>query len=123
MRETTTKKILITDDAMFMRAMLKGILIENKYAVYEAKNGQEAVDVYTAVQPDLVFMDITMPIMDGITATKTIRALYPEAVVVMCTALGQQSMVIEAVQAGAKDFIVKPFQPDRVLECVLKHVA
>ena len=115
-----SKKILISDDAMFMRAMLRGILIENQYAVYEASNGQEAVDQYEAHHPDLVFMDITMPVMDGIAATRAIKAKNPEAVIVMCSAMGQQSMVIEAVRAGAKDFIVKPFHPERVLDCVKK---
>jgi two-component system chemotaxis response regulator CheY len=116
------KKILITDDAMFMRAMLKGILIPNKYAVLEAANGQEALEQYAVHSPDLVFMDITMPVMDGITATKAIKAKFPDAVIVMCTAMGQKAMVLEAVSAGAKDFIVKPFQPDTVLECVKKHI-
>jgi two-component system chemotaxis response regulator CheY len=116
------KKILVTDDAMFMRAMLKNILIPNKYSVFEAANGAEAIEMYAAHKPDMVFMDITMPIMDGITATKQIKGKYPGALVVMCTALGQQNMVIEAIQAGAKDFIVKPFQPERVLDCVKKLV-
>jgi two-component system chemotaxis response regulator CheY len=116
------KKILVTDDAMFMRAMLKNILIPNKYAVFEAANGQEAIDMYATHKPDMVFMDITMPVMDGITATKQIKSANPDALVVMCTALGQQNMVIEAIQAGAKDFIVKPFQPERVLDCVKKLV-
>jgi two-component system chemotaxis response regulator CheY len=123
MRENSNKKILVTDDAMFMRAMLKGILIQQHYTVYEAKNGQEALDIYEDIHPDIVFMDITMPVMDGITATKAIRSKHPDAIVIMCTALGQQTMVIEAVQAGAKDFIVKPFQAERVLECVAKHAA
>ena len=118
-----SKKILISDDAMFMRAMLRGILIENQYAVYEASNGQEAVDQYEAHHPDLVFMDITMPVMDGIAATRAIKAKNPDAVIVMCSAMGQQSMIIEAVRAGAKDFIVKPFHPERVLDCVKKLVA
>lgn len=106
-----------------MRAMLRGILIENQYAVYEASNGQEAIDQYDAHSPDLVIMDITMPVMDGITATKAIKAKNPGAVIVMCSAMGQQSMVIEALRAGAKDFIVKPFKADRVIECVKKLVA
>jgi two-component system, chemotaxis family, chemotaxis protein CheY len=118
-----SKKILISDDAMFMRAMLRGILIENEYAVYEASNGQEAIDQYEAHKPDLVFMDITMPVMDGIAATRAIKEKNPGANIVMCSAMGQQSMVIEAVRAGAKDFIVKPFQAERVLECVRKLVA
>lgn len=116
------KRILVTDDAMFMRSMLKNILIPNKYSVFEASNGQEAVDMFRLHSPDLVFMDITMPIMDGITATKTIKTAFPNALIVMCTALGQQNMVVEAIRAGAKDFIVKPFQPERVLDCVKKFV-
>ena len=122
-RVDMSKKILISDDATFMRAMLRGILIENQYAVYEASNGQEAIDQYEAHHPDLVFMDITMPVMDGIAATRAIKAKNPDAVIVMCSAMGQQSMVIEAVRAGAKDFIVKPFHPERVLDCVKKLVA
>jgi two-component system chemotaxis response regulator CheY len=116
----TKATILITDDAMFMRSMLKGILITSKCAVLEAGNGQEAIDQYKAHRPDLVFMDITMPGMDGIAATKAIRAIDPQATIVMCSAMGQQTMVVEAVRAGARDFIVKPFSPDRVLECINK---
>lgn len=118
-----SKKILITDDALFMRVTLKNILVANGYEIAgEAANGQEAIDKYTATQPDLVLMDITMPIMDGITATRTIKGNDPGAKVVMCTAMGQKNMVIEAIQAGAKDFIVKPFQPDRVLESIKKLI-
>lgn len=116
------KKILVTDDAMFMRAMLKNILIPQKYTVIEATNGQEAVDRYKSEKPDLVFMDITMPVMDGLTAIKAIKQEDPEACLVMCTAMGQQSMVIEAIQAGAKDFIVKPFQAERVVDCVQRLI-
>jgi two-component system chemotaxis response regulator CheY len=102
------KRILITDDAMFMRVTLKNMLVANGYEVVdEAANGQEAVDKYAAHQPDLVLMDITMPVMDGITATRTIKDAHPDAKVVMCTAMGQQNMVIQAIQAGAKDFIVQ----------------
>jgi two-component system chemotaxis response regulator CheY len=118
-----SKKILITDDALFMRVQLKDILVTNGYEVVdEAANGQEAVEKYAAHQPDLVLMDITMPVMDGITATRTIRDSDPEAKVVMCTAMGQKNMVIEAIQAGAKDFIVKPFLPERVLESIKKVI-
>lgn len=118
-----SKKILITDDALFMRVTLKNILISNGYEVAaEACNGQEAVEKYAAIKPDLVLMDITMPIMDGISATKAIKTADPGANVVMCTAMGQKNMVIEAIQAGAKDFIVKPFQPDRVLESIKKLI-
>jgi two-component system chemotaxis response regulator CheY len=118
-----SKKILITDDTLFMRVTLKTILKENGFDdVIEACNGQEAVDQYAAHKPDLVLMDITMPIKDGLTALKEIRLADPNATVVMCTAMGQKNVVIEAVQSGAKDFIVKPFQPDRVIESVRKHL-
>jgi two-component system chemotaxis response regulator CheY len=117
------KRILITDDALFMRVTLKNILVSNGYEIAgEATNGQEAIEKYAAVHPDLVLMDITMPLMDGITATRAIKAGDPKANVIMCTAMGQKNMVIEAIQAGAKDFIVKPFQPDRVLESIKKLI-
>ena len=118
---TVQKKILVTDDAAFMRMLLKGILIPEKFSVIEATNGQEAVEQYAAHKPDLVLMDITMPLMDGLTALKTIKNRFPDARLVMCTAMGQQTTVIQAIREGAKDFIVKPFQPERVLECVRKH--
>lgn len=117
------KSILIVDDAAFMRMMLKDILTKNGYEVVgEAENGAKAVEKYKEVTPDLVTMDITMPEMDGIAALKNIRMEDSNAKVVMCSAMGQQSMVIEAIQAGARDFIVKPFQPDRVLEAVKKVI-
>ena len=117
------KNILICDDAAFMRMMIKDILTKNGYNVAgEAENGQVAVEKYTEVKPDLVMMDITMPEKDGIQALKEIRAKDPAANIIMCSAMGQQAMVIEAIQSGAKDFIVKPFQPDRVLEAVRKAV-
>ena len=115
------KNILICDDAAFMRMMIKDILSKNGYTVAgEAENGVKAVEKYNEVKPDLVLMDITMPEMDGIEALRKIKEQDPSAVVVMCSAMGQQAMVIESIQAGAKDFIVKPFQPDRVLEAVSK---
>jgi len=113
-------KILVVDDAAFMRMRLSSLLKQAGHQVVEATNGFEAVEVYEAEKPDLVFMDITMPEMDGLEALKRLRTLDPEARVVMCTALGQQSMVIESIKAGARDFIVKPFQPDRVLQAVQK---
>ena len=117
------KNILICDDAAFMRMMIKDILTKNGYTVAgEAENGAKAVEKYTELKPDLVLMDITMPEMDGIQALKKIRELDPKASVIMCSAMGQQAMVIEAIQSGAKDFIVKPFQADRVLEAVRKVV-
>lgn len=117
------KNILICDDAAFMRMMIKDILTKNGYTVAgEAENGAKAVEKYTELKPDLVLMDITMPEMDGIQALKKIRELDPKASVIMCSAMGQQAMVIESIQSGAKDFIVKPFQADRVLEAVQKVV-
>ena len=117
------KNILICDDAAFMRMMIKDILTKNGYTVAgEAENGAKAVEKYTELKPDLVLMDITMPEMDGIQALKKIRELDPKASVIMCSAMGQQAMVIESIQSGAKDFIVKPFQADRVFEAVRKVV-
>lgn len=115
------KRVLIVDDAAFMRMMIKDILTKNGYEVVgEAENGQVAVEKYRELKPDLVTMDITMPEMDGIAAVKEIKAQDASARVIMCSAMGQQAMVIDAIQAGAKDFIVKPFQPERVLEAVRK---
>ncbi|QDP40186.1 response regulator [Radiobacillus deserti] len=115
------KKILIVDDAAFMRMMIKDILSKNGFEVVgEAENGAQAVEKFKELSPDLVTMDITMPEMDGITALKEIKGLSGEAKVIMCSAMGQQAMVIDAIQAGAKDFIVKPFQADRVLEAISK---
>lgn len=117
------KNILICDDAAFMRMMIKDILTKNGYNVVgEAENGLKAVEKYTETKPDLVLMDITMPEMDGIQALKKIKELDSGATVIMCSAMGQQAMVIESIQSGAKDFIVKPFQQDRVLEAVRKVV-
>ncbi|WP_188205816.1 response regulator [Alkalibacillus aidingensis] len=117
-------KILIVDDAAFMRMMIKDILEKNGYEVVgEAENGQEAVDKYSELEPDLVTLDITMPEKDGIAALKDIIAQDANAKVVMCSAMGQQAMVIDAIQAGAKDFIVKPFQADRVLEAIGKALS
>jgi len=117
------KNILIVDDAAFMRMMIKDILSKNGYTVAgEAENGAKAVEKYNELKPDLVLMDITMPDKDGIQALKEIKSADPGAKVIMCSAMGQQAMVIESIQAGAKDFIVKPFQPDRVLEAVKKVV-
>ncbi len=114
-------RVLITDDALFMRTMLKNILLHNGYEVVgEAANGRESVELYQTLRPDVVTMDITMPEMDGIAAVKEIRKKDPSAKIIMCTAMGQKSMVLEAVAAGAKDFLVKPFKPEKVLEAVQK---
>lgn len=117
------KNILICDDAAFMRMMIKDILTKNGYTVAgEAENGARAVEKYKELSPDAVLMDITMPEMDGIQALKEIRKVDSGAKVIMCSAMGQQAMVIESIQAGAKDFIVKPFQQERVIEAVKKVV-
>ncbi len=115
------KTVLIVDDAAFMRMMIKDILSKNGYSVVgEAENGLVAIAKYKDLKPDLVTMDITMPDMDGIAAVKAIKSFDSSARIIMCSAMGQQAMVIDAIQAGAKDFIVKPFQPERVLEAVSK---
>ena len=117
------KQVLIVDDAAFMRMMIKDILMKNGYvAAGEAENGAIALTKYKELKPDLVLMDITMPEVDGITALKNIRKEDGSAKVVMCSAMGQQAMVIEAIQNGAKDFIVKPFDANRVLEAVKKAI-
>lgn len=116
-----SKRIMIVDDAAFMRMMIKNILIEAGYEIVaEAENGKQAVEKYNELKPDLVTMDITMPEMDGISAVREILKVDGKANIIMCSAMGQQAMVIEAIQAGAKDFIVKPFKPDRVMEAVTK---
>lgn len=116
-------RVLIVDDAAFMRMMLKDILQKNGYEIAgEASNGIKAVEVYKSEKPDVVTMDITMPDMDGIEAVKAIKKLDPNAKIIMCSAMGQQSMVMDAIKAGARDFIVKPFQADRVLEALKKVV-
>lgn len=113
------KKILLVDDAAFMRMMLKDTLTKNGYTdLYEAVDGADAVEKFSEIQPDLVIMDITMPNKDGLEALKEIRAKDGNANIVMCSAMGQESMVMEAVRSGAKDFIVKPFKGDRVLKTV-----
>ena len=116
-------KIMIVDDAAFMRMMLRDILTKAGYEIAgEAENGLKAIEKYKEVSPDLVLMDITMPELDGIGAVKQIKAVDPGAKIIMCSAMGQQAMVLESIQAGAKDFIVKPFQADRILEAVSKNV-
>lgn len=114
-------RVLITDDAAFMRMMLKDILVKNGHEVVaEAGDGLEMLQKYDETMPDIVTLDITMPNMDGLVALKELRKKHPNANVVMCSAMGQQSMVIDAIQSGAKDFIVKPFQAERVVECLAK---
>lgn len=116
-----SKRVLIVDDAAFMRMMIKNVLTQNGYEVAgEASNGQEALVLYEKVKPDLVTLDITMPEMDGIQTLKELLKIDPSANIIMVTAMGQQQLVIEAIQVGAKDFVVKPFQPDRLIEAVRK---
>lgn len=118
-----SKKILIVDDAAFMRMMIKDILSKNGYEIVgEAENGARAIEKFKELTPDLVIMDITMPEVDGIQAVKEIKKSNGEAKIIMCSAMGQQAMVIESIQAGARDFIVKPFQAERVLEAVKKVI-
>jgi two-component system chemotaxis response regulator CheY len=113
--------VLIVDDALFMRMMIKDILSKDGLEVIgEAENGVEAVKKYADLRPDLVTMDIVMPEMDGIEAVRNIMKLDPAARVLMCSAMGQQPLVVEALEAGAKDFIIKPFQPAKVVEAVRK---
>jgi len=113
-------KILIVDDAKFMRVRCARILTENNYDVIEAENGIQAIEKYQSESPDAVLMDISMPEMDGLNALRAIRELDPSARVAMLTAMGQQNVVIEAIKSGAKDFIVKPFEPDRILKSLSK---
>ncbi|MBR0575982.1 response regulator [Proteiniclasticum sp. BAD-10] len=116
-----SKRIMIVDDAIFMRMKLKDILEKNGYEVVaEAQNGADAIEKYKSERPEIVTMDITMPEMDGIQALKGIKKIDPQARVVMCSAMGQQAMVMEAIQSGAVDFIVKPFETDRVLDALVK---
>jgi two-component system chemotaxis response regulator CheY len=112
-------RILVVDDAAFMRMMIKNIILELGHEVVgEAGNGQQALALYQELQPDLVTMDITMPDMDGIAAVKEIRAVDPNAKIIMVSAMGQQALVLEAIQNGAKDFIVKPFEKERIRDAI-----
>lgn len=116
-----SKRVLIVDDAVVMRMMIKGILSKNGFEIVgEAQNGVEAVDKYKQLMPDLVTMDMVMPEMDGISAVKQIIAHDANAKIIMCTSMGQQALVVEAIQAGAKSFITKPFQPPKILETLEK---
>ena len=113
--------VLVCDDAIFMRTMVGDILTQAGFEIIgEAETGVQAVEKYQQLKPDLVTMDIVMPDMGGIDAVREIVKLDPEAKVLMCSAMGQQALVVEAIQAGAKDFVVKPFQPSRVLEAVTR---
>ena len=117
-------RVLVVDDAAFMRKMVGDALVKGGHEVIgEAGNGVEAVEQFQALRPDLMTLDITMPEKDGLAALKEIIAFDPGARVIMCSALGQESKVLESIKAGAKDFVVKPFQPDRVIEAVGKALA
>lgn len=117
------KKILLVDDAAFMRMMIKDTLTKNGYTnIVEAADGELAIAAYATEKPDLVIMDITMPNKTGIEALREIKQSDPSARIVMCSAMGQESMVVEAIKLGALDFIVKPFKPDRILQTVSKII-
>ena len=116
-------KILIVDDAEFLRVRLTKMLGTDGYEVFQAENGLKAVNSYKELHPDIVLMDVTMPEMDGLTALKEIVGFDPKARVIMLTALGQESVVLEAVKSGAKDFVVKPFEQDRVMKAITKLLA
>lgn len=118
-----SKKIMIVDDASFMRMMIKDILVKNAYEIAaEASDGIVAVEKYQEAKPDVVILDITMPNMDGIMTLKEIKKIDPDAKVIMCSAMGQEAMVIDAIKAGASDFIVKPFQAERILKSLQKVI-
>ncbi|KUP06830.1 chemotaxis protein CheY [Bacillus coahuilensis m2-6] len=112
-------RILIVDDAKFMRLTLKNMLENGSHEIVgEGENGQEAIDLYREFKPDLLTLDITMPVKSGLEALKEIHTEFPDAKVIMCSAMGQQKMVVEAIESGAKDFIVKPFDQARVLDSI-----
>ncbi len=114
-------RVLIVDDAAFMRKMLGDVLAKGGHEVIgEGANGAEAITQYQSLRPDIMTLDITMPEKDGLAALREILTLEPSAKVIMCSALGQESKVLEAIKSGAKDFVVKPFQPDRVLDAIGK---
>lgn len=112
-------KVVVVDDAKFMRMTLANILTKADHQLIgEGENGEEAITLYRELQPDLVMMDITMPVMSGLEAVKEIKKEFPTAKIIMCSAMGQQKMVVEAIEAGAKDFIVKPFDEGRVIDAI-----
>jgi len=117
-------RVLVVDDAAFMRKMLGDVLSKAGHEVIgEGANGNDAVERFQELRPDIMTLDITMPEKDGLTALREILTLEPAAKIVMCSALGQESKVLEAIKAGAKDFVVKPFQPDRVIDAIGKALA
>ncbi|WP_268903754.1 response regulator [Heyndrickxia oleronia] len=114
-------KILVVDDAKFMRVTLTNMLKKaNHIVIGEAENGREAVELYRKLKPEIVTMDITMPEMTGLDAVKEIKKEFPDAKIVICSSMGQQKMVMDAIEAGAKDYIVKPFNENRVNEAIDK---
>lgn len=116
-----SKKIMIVDDAAFMRMTIKNYLTKAGYdSLVEASDGLVALEVYQAEEPDLVILDITMPNMDGIQVLEALKKINPSAKIVMCSAMGQEAMVVEAIKLGALDFIVKPFKQDRIIDTVKK---
>jgi two-component system, chemotaxis family, chemotaxis protein CheY len=118
------KRVLIADDAAIMRAMIKNILTDNGFEIVgEAVDGQDAIEKYAELKPDVMTMDIVMPKLDGVNAVKTILASDPSAKIVMCSSLGQQQMVVDAIRAGAKAFITKPFEPPKLLETLTRLAA
>ena len=115
------QRVLIVDDLSFMRDAIREIVESAGFVVAgEAEDGAMAVDMYQRVRPDVVLLDITMPVMDGIAALRRIRSLDPKATVIMCSALGQQAYIIKAIQSGARDFVVKPFRPERIVSALSK---
>ncbi len=116
-------KVLVVDDAEFLRVRLTKMLSTDGHEVFQAENGVKAVATYKDIHPDVVLMDVTMPEMDGLTALKEIVGFDPKARVIMLTALGQESVVLEAVKSGARDFVVKPFEQDRVMKAITKLLA
>jgi len=114
------KTILVVDDAAFMRMMIRDILAREGYVIQEAVNGRDAIEKYRETRPDLVTLDITMPEVDGIEALQAIKQIDPDARVLMVSAMGQQKLIMDALEAGAADFLVKPFQPTKVLQTVKK---
>jgi len=117
-----SKTILVVDDAAFMRMMIRDILVKDGYVITEAVNGRDAVEKYEECKPDLVTLDVTMPEMDGIEALAALRAVDPDARVLMVSAMGQQALIMSALEAGATDFLIKPFQPSKVLETVRRCI-
>jgi two-component system chemotaxis response regulator CheY len=118
LREEAMQKIMVADDAQFMRMRLAKLLVEHGYEVVEAEDGEQAVDVYRVSNPSAVLLDITMPNKDGLEALNEIRQFDPHAKVIMLTALGQQAVVLQAMQAGARDFVMKPFDAQRIMKAL-----